>query len=106
MTADTNLILNGTSARVGNAITALFTLVAAFIVAFTQSWRLTLILSSTVIAVVLTLWLGSMFVVRCVKGSLAPAAAAGVITEEAFSSIRNVTAFNAQFVILRRRLVA
>jgi ATP-binding cassette subfamily B (MDR/TAP) protein 1 len=100
MTADTNLILNGTSAKVGNAITAIFTLIAAFIVAFSQSWKLTLILSSTVVAVILTLGFGSAYVVRCVKGSLAPTAAAGTITEEAFSSIRNVTAFNAQCVIL------
>lgn len=106
ITADTNLILNGTSAKVGNAITAIFTLIAAFIVAFSQSWKLTLILTSTVVSVILTIVIGSGFVVRCVKHSLDPTAAAGTITEEAFSSIRNVTAFSAQFVTLIQQLVS
>ncbi|KAH8810606.1 P-loop containing nucleoside triphosphate hydrolase protein [Xylogone sp. PMI_703] len=101
MTADTTIILDGISSKVGNAITAVFTLVAAYIVAFTQSWKLTLILTSTVVCVTLSIMICSAFVVHCAERSLAPTAAAGTITEEAFSSIRNITAFNAQNAILQ-----
>lgn len=96
MTAETNLILEGISTKVGNAITAIFTLVAAYCVAFSQSWKLTLILTSTVVAVILSITICSAFVIHCDERSLAPIAAAGTITEEAFSSMRNITAFNAQ----------
>jgi ATP-binding cassette subfamily B (MDR/TAP) protein 1 len=47
ITADTNLIQEGISEKIGLTVTALATFVTAFIIAYIRSWKLALILSST-----------------------------------------------------------
>lgn len=96
ITADTNLIQEGISEKIGLTLTALATFFTAFIIGFIKSWKLTLILCSTVIAITLIMGLGTSFMIRYNKQSLASYAEGGTIVEEVISSIRNTTAFNTQ----------
>ncbi|KAI5806532.1 P-loop containing nucleoside triphosphate hydrolase protein [Peziza echinospora] len=96
ITADTNLIQEGISEKIGLTLTALATFITAFIIGFIKSWKLTLILLSTVVAIVLDMGMGSKFVIKFNKQSLESYALGGTIAEEVISSIRNATAFNTQ----------
>lgn len=96
ITADTNLIQEGISEKVGLTLTALATFFTAFIIGFIKSWKLTIILFSTVVAITLIMGTGSRFMVNFNKQSLASYGEGGTIAEEVISSIRNTTAFNTQ----------
>lgn len=96
ISADTNLVQDGISEKIGLTITALATFATAFIIGFVKSWKLTLILLSTVVAITLVMGVGSTFMIKFNKQSLTAYAQGGTIVEEVFSSIRNTTAFNTQ----------
>lgn len=96
ITADTNLVQEGISEKIGLTLTALATFFTAFIIGFIKSWKLTLILMSTVVAITLIMGGGSGFMVKFNKQSLSSYAEGGTIVEEVISSIRNTTAFNTQ----------
>ncbi|KAJ4145032.1 hypothetical protein LMH87_003894 [Akanthomyces muscarius] len=96
ITADTNLIQDGLSEKVSLTIAALATFVTAFIIAFINYWKLTLILSATVFALVLNIGIGSSVMLKHNKASLESYAEGGSIAEEVFSSIRNAIAFGTQ----------
>ncbi|KAL2825583.1 P-loop containing nucleoside triphosphate hydrolase protein [Aspergillus cavernicola] len=96
ITADTNLIQDGVSEKVGLTLTALSTFVTAFIIAYVKYWKLALICSSTIVALVLTMGGGSRFIVKYGKKSLESYGAGGTVAEEVISSIRNATAFGTQ----------
>ncbi|PHH55626.1 ABC transporter fmpD [Ceratocystis fimbriata CBS 114723] len=96
ITADTNLIQEGISEKVGLTLTALATFFSAFIIGFIKYWKLTLILMSTVVALVINMAIGSRFVVKFSKISLTSYAQGGTVAEEVLSSIRNAIAFSTQ----------
>ncbi|KAL4770774.1 P-loop containing nucleoside triphosphate hydrolase protein [Aspergillus nidulans var. acristatus] len=96
ITADTNLIQDGISEKVGLTLTALATFVTAFIIAYVKYWKLALICSSTIVALVLTMGGGSQFIIKYSKKSLESYGAGGTVAEEVISSIRNATAFGTQ----------
>ncbi|RAL10080.1 ABC multidrug transporter Mdr1 [Aspergillus homomorphus CBS 101889] len=96
ITADTNLIQDGISEKVGLTLTAIATFVTAFIVAYVKYWKLALICTSTIVALVMTMGGGSRFIVKYSKKSLESAGAGGTVAEEVISSIRNATAFGTQ----------
>lgn len=96
ITADTNLIQEGISEKVGLTMTALATFITAFIIGFIKNWKLTLILMSTIIAITLIMGTGSKFIVKYNKTSLESYAQGGTVAEEVLSSIRNTTAFSTQ----------
>ncbi|RAQ50582.1 ABC multidrug transporter Mdr1 [Aspergillus flavus] len=96
ITADTNLIQDGISEKVGLTLTAISTFVTAFIVAYVKYWKLALICSSTIVALVLVMGGGSRFIVKYSKRSLDSYGAGGTVAEEVISSIRNATAFGTQ----------
>ncbi|KAL2787334.1 P-loop containing nucleoside triphosphate hydrolase protein [Aspergillus keveii] len=96
ITADTNLIQDGVSEKVGLTLTAIATFVTAFIIAYIKYWKLALICSSTIVALVLTMGGGSQFIVKYSKKSLESYGAGGTVAEEVISSIRNATAFGTQ----------
>ncbi|KAI9676610.1 MAG: GTPase-activating protein [Trizodia sp. TS-e1964] len=102
ITADTSLIQDGISEKCGLTLSALATFIAAFVVGFIKSWKLTLILMSTVAAITLIMGTGSRFIVKFNKASLASYALGGTVTEEVISSIRNATAFNTQDKLARQ----
>ncbi|KAF7596284.1 GTPase-activating protein [Aspergillus hancockii] len=96
ITADTNLIQDGISEKVGLTLTAISTFITAFIVAYVKYWKLALICSSTILALVLIMGGGSRFIVKYSKRSLDSYGAGGTVAEEVISSIRNATAFGTQ----------
>lgn len=102
ITADTNLIQDGLSEKIGLTLTALATFITAFIVGFVKYWKLTLILTSTVVAIVLTMGAMGGFIVKFNKQSLSSYASGGTVAEEVISSIRNATAFGTQEKLARQ----
>lgn len=96
ITADTNLVQDGISEKVGLTLTAVATFVTAFVIAYIKYWLLALILSSTIIAIVVIMGSGSSFIVKWNKAALDSYAAGGTVAEEVLSSIRNATAFGTQ----------
>jgi ATP-binding cassette subfamily B (MDR/TAP) protein 1 len=102
ITADTNLVQEGISEKVGLTLTAVATFVAAFVIGFVRYWKLTLILCSTVAAIVVTLGAVGSFVAKLSKTYLGHFAEGGTVAEEVISSIRNAAAFNTQEKLARR----
>lgn len=102
ITADTNLVQDGISEKVGLTLSAVATFVTAFIIGFIKSWKLTLILSSTVVAITVIMGGGSTFIIKFSKQSLESYALGGTIAEEVISSIRNATAFGTQDKLARQ----
>lgn len=96
ITADTNLIQDGVSEKVGLTLTAIATFVTAFIVAYIKYARLAGICTSTIVALVLVMGGGSRFIIKYSKLSLESYGAGGTVAEEVISSIRNATAFGTQ----------
>ncbi len=102
ITADTNLVQDGISEKIALTLTALSTFVTAFVIAFIKYWKLTLILSSTVFAIVFIMGAGSTFIIKYNKQSLESYALGGTVAEEVISSIRNATAFSTQDKLARQ----
>ncbi|KAG9242117.1 P-loop containing nucleoside triphosphate hydrolase protein [Calycina marina] len=102
ITADTNLVQDGISEKVGLTLNAVATFVTAFVIGFIKSWRLTLILSATVWAITLAMGGGSSFIIKYSKQSLESYAKGGSVAEEVISSIRNATAFGTQDKLARQ----
>ncbi|RMJ21479.1 Multidrug resistance protein [Aspergillus sp. HF37] len=96
ITADTNLVQDGVSEKVGLTLTALATFITAFVVAYAKYWKLALICTSTIAALVLVMGGGSRFIIKFGKISLDSYGAGGTVAEEVISSIRNATAFGTQ----------
>ena len=102
ITADTNLVQDGISEKVALTLTAMSAFLTAFVVAFIKYWKLTLILSSTVFAIVFNMAIGSTFIIKYNKQSLESYALGGTVAEEVISSIRNATAFSTQDKLARQ----
>lgn len=102
ITADTNLVQEGISEKVGVTVSAIATFVSAFVIGFVRYWKLTLILSSTVVAIVVTLGAVGSVVAKLSKTYIAYFAEGGTVAEEVISSIRNATAFHTQEKLARR----
>ncbi|KAH8803203.1 P-loop containing nucleoside triphosphate hydrolase protein [Xylogone sp. PMI_703] len=101
ITADTNLVQDGISEKVSLTLSAIATFIAAFVVGFIKSWKLTLILSSTVFAITTIMGGGSSFIIKFSKQSLESYALGGTVAEEVVSSIRNAVAFGTQDKLAR-----
>lgn len=102
ITADTNLVQDGISEKIGLTLTALSSFITAFVISFIKSWKLTFILSSTVFAIVTIMGAGSSFIIKYNERSLASYALGGTVAEEVISSIRNATAFSTQDKLARQ----
>jgi ATP-binding cassette subfamily B (MDR/TAP) protein 1 len=101
ITADTNFIQDGISEKFGLTLNALATFIAAFVIAFIKYWKLTLILTSTIFAIVVAMGGGSSFIVKWTARSQAEYGKGGSVAEEVLSSVRNATAFNTQAKLAR-----
>lgn len=96
ITSDTNLVQDGISEKVALTLTALATFFSAYIIGFIKYWKLTLILTSSIVAIFLTMAILGQFIVKYNKLSLASYAEGGTVAEEVLSSIRNAIAFGTQ----------
>jgi ATP-binding cassette subfamily B (MDR/TAP) protein 1 len=102
ITADTNLIQDGISEKVSLTLAAIATFVTAFVIGFINYWKLTLILSSTVFALLLNIGIGSTFMMKHNKNTLEAYAQGGSLADEVVSSIRNAIAFGTQDRLARQ----
>lgn len=96
ITADTNLIQEGISEKVGLTLAAAATFITAFVIGFVEYWKMTLILLSTLFALMFIMGGGSRFIVKYGKQSVGAYAEGGSVAEEVLSSIRNCVAFGTQ----------
>ncbi|KAG4443838.1 hypothetical protein IFR05_000674 [Cadophora sp. M221] len=96
ITADTNLIQDAMSQKLGLTLSAMSTFLAAFAVGFTRSWKLTLILSSSIVAIMLIMGGCSTLIVKFSKLSTDAWDHCGMLAEEAISNIRTTTAYSTQ----------
>lgn len=96
ITADTNLVQDGISEKVGLTLTAVATFITAYVIGYIKYWKLTLILTSTIVAIMLTMGGLGRVMVKWNKESLAAYAEGGTVAEEVISSIRNAVAFGTQ----------
>ena len=96
ITNDTNLVQDGISQKMGLILTAFATFVTAYVIGFIKYWKLTLILTSTVVAVACTMFFVSRNVIKLYKKSLMAYARGGTVAEEVVSSIRTAVAFGTQ----------
>jgi len=96
ITADTNLVQEGLSEKVGLTMTALSTFVTAYVIGYIKYWKLTLILTTTIVAIVLVMAGLGIFFLKFNKLSLSSYAEGGTVVEEVISSVRNAVAFGTQ----------
>lgn len=75
---------------------AVATFITAYIIAYIRFWKLALILTSTIVAIVLTGAILGRMSIEWTKSSLASYAKGGTLVEEIFSSIRNTIAAGTQ----------
>ncbi|KAH8660706.1 P-loop containing nucleoside triphosphate hydrolase protein [Tricladium varicosporioides] len=102
ITSDTNLIQDAISGKLALTLSAVATFGAAFIVSFVKSWRLALVLSSAIVAIVGSMSIGATFMVKYAKQSLVASGCGATVAEEAISSARHVTAFGIQEKLARK----
>lgn len=96
ITNDTDLVQGAISEKVGLTLTAVATFVTAYVIGYVRYWKLTLILTSTIVAIFMTMAVLGKAMVASQKKSLAAYAEGGTVAEEVLSSIRNATAFGTQ----------
>ncbi|KAK2746070.1 multidrug-resistance transporter mdr5 [Myotisia sp. PD_48] len=95
-----NLIQTGLSEKVGTCIQGVTMLIASFVVAFTQSWRLTLPVATTIPAAVTIVGITVALDAKIEAKILDIYSKAGGLVEETLGSIRNVVAFGAGHKLL------
>ncbi|KAI8909310.1 P-loop containing nucleoside triphosphate hydrolase protein [Powellomyces hirtus] len=93
---DTQMVQDGISEKVPMFFMNLATFISGFAVAFSNSWKLTLVLMCCVPAIGITAAFMGRFVGRYTREGLNSYASAGDVAEETFASIRTVTSFMAQ----------
>lgn len=64
ITTDVNLIQDGISEKLNLVYTGFATFFAGIIIAFIRSWKLTLILLSTTVSIIMLMFIGSKFVMK------------------------------------------
>jgi ATP-binding cassette subfamily B (MDR/TAP) protein 1 len=95
ISTNANLIQTGLSEKVGIAAQGFAMLIAAFCVAFSQNWKLTLVTATTLPAVIILVGLTVFFDQKLEAQILDIYSKAGGLAEEALGSVRNVVAFGA-----------
>jgi ATP-binding cassette subfamily B (MDR/TAP) protein 1 len=90
-----DLVQAGLSEKVGTAIQGVAMLAAAFVVAFTKQWKLTLVVATTLPGAVIAVGITVALDARLEAKILDIYSKAGGLVEESLGSIRIVTAFDA-----------
>lgn len=101
ITSDTNLCQDAISQKVGLTLQSVSTFISAFVIGFIRSWKLTLIMSSTVFSISIGMTIGASVMIKETNNSLQAYAQGGSLAEEVVSSIRNAVAFATQEKLAR-----
>ncbi|KAM0514332.1 hypothetical protein ACHAPE_006913 [Trichoderma viride] len=96
ITSDTNIIQDGISEKMAVTIGAISTFVTAFVIAFVTSWKLTLILSSVIFAILVNAALFSGYMMKTSSESITAFAHGSTLADEVLSSARTSVAFGLQ----------
>ncbi|KAK7189272.1 Leptomycin B resistance protein pmd1-like protein 2 [Paraphaeosphaeria sporulosa] len=96
ITADTNLFQDGISGKLALTLQGFATFITTYIISYIRYWKLALILTSTIVAIVLTGGVLGRLSIGWSSLSLASYAKGGSIVEETISSIRNTIAAGTQ----------
>lgn len=96
ITSDVNLIQEGISEKVNIIFSGFATFFAALVIGFIRSWRLTLILFSTIVTIIITMGIASRFMMKYTISALGAFSKASSVAEDILSSIRTTTAFGIQ----------
>ncbi|KAK9451141.1 P-loop containing nucleoside triphosphate hydrolase protein [Limtongia smithiae] len=96
ISADTILVQEAMSDKVGHMLQNLTTFAAAYIIALVRSYKLTLILTSVIAFIFFMVTMFSRKMVKCFRASLEGYSVGGTLAEEVISSVRNVQAFGVQ----------
>lgn len=102
ISSDMNVIQDGISEKVTFVVSAVSAFVCGLCIAFYKSWKLALICFSTVVAMVLAIGVFGKLTIPFKTKALQTQAEASNVAEEAVSSIRTTTAFNAQAAMSNR----
>ncbi|KAF2503341.1 multidrug resistance protein-like protein 1 [Lophium mytilinum] len=102
LTADLNLVQDGVSHKVTLVISGVSMFFSAIILSFVRSWKLALVMLSSVISIWLVLGILGSFMRSYQTKSVNAYATAGSLAEEAISSSRNVTAFGTQPRLIKK----
>ncbi|KAI9923751.1 hypothetical protein MW887_008378 [Aspergillus wentii] len=101
ITADTNLIQNGISDKLGTSLTAMATFVTALMIGFVSFWKLALIMIGGVLVIIGIMAICGVLITRYQKQALHVYAEGGTFVEETLGAIRAATAFNTQEKLAR-----
>jgi ATP-binding cassette subfamily B (MDR/TAP) protein 1 len=93
---DLNLVQDGVSHKVALVLSGIAMFFSAILVSFIRSWKLALVMLSSLVVIWLTLAVLGRLMMRNQSKSVNEYAAAGSLAEEAMSSSRDVTAFGTQ----------
>ncbi|KAI6129641.1 ste6-like protein, partial [Pisolithus croceorrhizus] len=96
---DTHLVQQGTSEKVALVVSFLSAFFAGFVLAYTQSWRLALAISSILPCIAVTGAIINKFAAKYTQATLQYVAESGTIAEEVISTIRTAQAFGSQKVL-------
>lgn len=102
ITTDSNTVQEGISEKVGLTVSSIATFATAFVVGFIKSWRLTCILSATIVTIVLIMTTGSTFIMKFTRSSFIAYARGGVVAQEALTSVRTAKAFGTEERLARK----
>lgn len=100
--SNANLVHGGLAEKVGTMFQGLSMLVSAFIVAFATQWKLSLVVAVSIPTVVIIVGITLAMDTKLEGKILEIYTKSGSLVEEAFSSIRVLTAFNARDKILKK----
>jgi ATP-binding cassette subfamily B (MDR/TAP) protein 1 len=100
LSTDINQIQDGISEKVALILSGLAAFVASLIISFIKSWKLTFIVLSSTIALILTFVVGAKLLIGFKSKSIETQSQLSGISEEAVASVRLTTAFGAQEFIL------
>ncbi|KAI8722901.1 hypothetical protein NCS52_00435600 [Fusarium sp. LHS14.1] len=99
---DCQNIQEGVSEKVAFVITALATLISAYVIGFIKYWKLTLVASSILVGIIVTSTVCTRFIIKYQGKSMANYSIAGGLAEEVISSIRTVKALGVREVFSSR----
>lgn len=102
ITTDTLLIQDGIGEKIPLALNQLSTFLAGFVIAFTKSWQLTLVLMSAIPFIAISGGVMGVLNGRFQTRILSLYSTAGSFAEESISAIRTVIAFGAQQKMSKR----
>lgn len=97
-----NLVQDGIGQKIGLFITGISMFVSALIIAFIRSWKLSLIMLSAVVALVMLMGVCGAMMKKNQVQSIDEYALAATLAEEVLSSSRNVAAYGTQSRLLER----